>query len=290
LVKILNDRTDVLDCNQEEIGKFREQSKLYTTAELEFAVEIISETANKMRYALSIQVLIELLFLKLSRLKSVISVENALLKLEEIQQKGITVNEVSVGQEPIEEARSVGSSIHNDLLDEQCSIDTEDKLPDESKPDPEPKGAVTDQNTDSHPVVGSDSGNVDIDKIKESWNAVCDSCSNHSLSSCLKKVSVDAFEDKILLLRVEEDWFLSHLSDKVKDIEKTIADFFNIDVVVRLKKNDKPLNSEGKENNGAEKCENKSATSKEDEILHGPEVRMMIDTFNAKIVNTGRKK
>lgn len=288
LVKILNDKTDVLDCTPEEVEKIRKQAKLYTTAELEFAVEIISETANKMRYALSIQVLIELLFMKLSRLKSVISVENALLKLEEIQQKGISVNKVSVKPEPRKEAQSVGLPIQNDLSDEQSLTDSEGKSPDKivvSQKEP-----VSDQNTESPPVVRPDYGEIDFDKIKESWDAICDSCSNHSLSSCLRKVSFDKFEDKTLVLGVEEDWFLSHLSDKVKEIEKTISVFFNTDVAVHLKKNDKSLNSEDRGNNSAEKGENKSTNSKEDEILHGAEVRMMIDTFNAKIVNTGRKK
>ncbi len=290
LVKILNDKTDVLDCTPEEVEKIRAQAKLYTTAELEFAVEIISDTANKMRYALSIQVLIELLFMKLSRLKSVISVENALLKLEEIQQKGITLNEVSVKSEQKKESQAVSSPTQNDLSDEQSTTDTTDKLPDEPKIVPEQEESVSDQNTESSPVVIPASVEVDFDKIKESWDAICDSCSNHSLSSCLRKVSVDKFADKTLVLGVEEDWFLSHLSDKVKEIEKAISAFFNTDIVVRLKKNDKSLNSEDNVNNGTTKGEKKSTSSKEDEILHGAEVRMMIDTFNAKIVNTGRKK
>lgn len=84
MVKILEEKSGILDCPQEFLDKYSRQSDLYTAGELEFAVELISETGIKLRYALSRQIVIELLFLKLSRLKTLMTVDQALYKLEEL--------------------------------------------------------------------------------------------------------------------------------------------------------------------------------------------------------------
>lgn len=85
LVTLLEDKTDMLDCTPEELQQYRTQAQLYSSYELEFAVEMVSDAALKLRYALSKQVVLELLFIRLSRLHSVVSIDQAIVKLDHIQ-------------------------------------------------------------------------------------------------------------------------------------------------------------------------------------------------------------
>ncbi len=153
LVSLLEDKTDMLDCTEEELAKYRSQAQSYTRYELEFAVEMVSEAGFKLRYALSKQVVIELLLIRLSRLKSVISIDQALLKLSHIQEELannpdrplVLDNHVKqsavppVQQAPVQQTPVQDSPFKDSPFDQQTPAPISKSVPEPSVNTPEPK-------------------------------------------------------------------------------------------------------------------------------------------------------
>ncbi len=279
-VKILKERTDVLDCSQEQIEKLRHQAQWYTSSELEFALELISEMGIKVRYALSKQVLLELLFLKLSRLKSIISIDQALHKLEEIQQRGITINSATAVEHkpPLQPQNPSTAQAKPPVAPSQHVNPIADKsnrapdCPDCNEPQKNPTAVI------------------DCSYIRSSWNQLCDNCTNPLLHNYLAdKAEVLDFTDGILFLGVAEDFIFPLLKDKVSEIEQLLYEFYRTKITVKIKKHTgAPPNSPEKKSE--EQPAQVKETKRENEILNDSKVQMMIDAFDAKVISVRRNK
>jgi len=273
-----------LDCSEEEIEKLRNQAKWYTPAELEFAVELIADTGTKIRYALSKQVLLEILFIKLSRLKTIISIDQALLKLEELAQQGIQV-ETSV--ETQEKVPSHKQQISKKSQVASSSPETPVSGPSEKTAQPT---AIPEESKQEQTPIKQVPEKIDFSLIINSWEKICDSCPNPLLHSYLVDKTVPMeYTDNTLFLGVPEELFFRLLNEKTMEIEQLLHKFFNAKISVRIKKHtgEKPKKDEAPKNGSTEKL---TDTQKENEILNDSKVQMMIDSFDAKVISLRRNK
>jgi len=321
LVKLLEEKTDVLDCPAEFIDKYRRQSDLYTAGELEFAVELISETAIKMRYALSKQILLELLFLKLSRLKSILTVDQALNKLEELDAR-LRISGAKIPPEP-GPRNQVSHHPKSELeyktgLDKQPRPNAKCEFPAQNEPESAPAEPLRSQPQPANPneldppegqinpvsaqtieAQSKQKPEINLDTISRSWHSVCRSCGNQLLSHFLEdSVTLEEFADGTLYLGVGEFNF-SLFRDREKEVAQVLKNFFAEPINVRFKVsgNNSAQKSGRKPESGLPESKPAQAPADkpeiglriEDRILKDPVIEKLIDTFDAKIITVRRK-
>jgi len=316
LIRLLEEKNDVLECTEEELTAYRTQSQIYSPVELEHAIELIADTASKMRFALSKQTSMELLFLKLSRIQSIVSIDQAIATLSELEEKlksapqsarqmVNTLNQSSsvppqparvpapaVTQQP--ETPSNSSIIKDDP---EKPLDT---LPAENKPqviekpllqDTQPvqaQPAVQDNIQNATPPVEPASVAVNKETIEKSWQKICVLCKNNLLKSMIETITVLDFSDNILTLGMPNNFGVDFLKDKEKlaEVEKLLKQFFNTNIRVKVKLNTNPDIKKNSNNINArpERMEKKTSLDKQEEILNDSKVQMLIDSFSAKVV------
>ena len=313
LVRLLEDKNDVLECTEEELQVYNTQSRLYTPIELEYAIELVSDTASKMRFALSKQTSLELLFLKLARLKSIISIDQALATLSDIETKlkngpqNVTQLVNSLNQpshipqetapkktEPPAEQSSNAAVIKNKPekpADTPVTVNQPDQIEKTLLNDThtvQPQNIVQNNiQTAAQPLkpVG-----VALNKetIEKSWHKICALCKNNLLKSIIETIAVLDFNDNILTLGMANNFGVDFLKDKEKltEVEKLLKEFFNSDIRVKIKLNTNPDIKKNSNNINAqpERIEKKSSLDKQEEILNDSKTQMLIDSFSAKVV------
>ncbi len=293
LVTLLEDKTDMLDCTEDELAEYRAQAKLYNRYELEFAVEMISEAALKLRYALSKQVVLELLFIRLSRLKSVISIDQALLKLSHIQQELATqpvhrsVCADTVSDRPQAESKpvhavSVSSETKNTV--ERPDVSTAYPKPDNIQHSQRPSTMDAVDDSIQRPAPKP----VSIEQIKRVWPQLPGYCKNALLKSFLDRIEPLEYADSILKIGAGDPYVSGLIKDRASDLENIIEQALNVRVKVALVVN----KTEKKHNSTDESIQRQSASPRndsshatEDKILNNPDVQLIIDKLDAKVLS-----
>ncbi|RJP60097.1 MAG: DNA polymerase III subunit gamma/tau [Candidatus Auribacter fodinae] len=301
LVSLLENRTDVLETTPEEIQRLRAQASWFTPNELEYAVGLIAQAGVDIRYALSKQVALELLFLKLSRIHSVISIDQALLKLEEIQQgtPGTKPAPATPNAEPVRK-------VAENKPESTVQISTQQVVkpvvfPAEApKEKPLPTLSPRQINTPApaqRPASFNDTNTlkVDLATIQSSWKKVCDSCENNMLHNNLVNARVVSYDGEILTLGAAGALFLDMLRDKKQQIESLLANYFKtvirIKVILDDKKPEPPSAATVIEPGVAAAQDTTSGRMRrEDEILNDPKVQKLVESFEGKVLSVRRKQ
>ena len=304
LVRLLDDKNDVLECTQEELKTYKDQSKLYTPIELEYAIELISDVSSKMRFALSKQTSMELLFLKLARLKSIISIDQALTTLSEIETKlrsapvvGVhkIVNDLNETNAEANETIISGNKISSDdtnIVNEtntECEPlsfgSTDTPLLNDLNSAAQEKNITYENKIDNQPIKKSSAPlKIDKETIEKSWRKICLLCSNSLLKSFIEMSKILNFEDNVLTLGMKNNFGVDFFKDKekVEEVEKILKQSFNADIKIKIQldiKKNSNINTQPEN-----KIANKNSLSKQEDILNDPKVQMLLDSFSAKVV------
>lgn len=304
LVSLLENRTDVLEMTPEEIQRLRAQASWFTPNELEYAVGLIAQAGVDIRYALSKQVALELLFLKLSRIHSVISIDQALLKLEEIQQgtpgtKRAKPAPATPNAEPVRKMAENKPESTVQIATQQVVKPI--VFPTES-PNEKPLPTLSPRQIDTpapaqRPASFNDTNTlkVDLATIQSSWKKVCDSCENNMLHNNLVNARVVSYDGEILTLGAAGALFLDMLRDKKQQIESLLANYFKtvirIKVILDDKKPEPPSAATVIEPGVAAAQDTTSGRMRrEDEILNDPKVQKLVESFEGKVLSVRRKQ
>ena len=311
LIRLLEEKNDVLECTEEELKIYKDQSQLYSPTELEYAIELISDTASKMRFALSKQTSMELLFLKLSRLKSVISIDQALTTLAEIESK-ISSSPQDVRQmlsnispspslpskpEPVKQETppaentiikdkpvkkdeptstpDTPQSVDKPLLNDIQAPQAAPPAAQETKPEEQPEELV--------------SVALDRETIEKSWPKICLLCKNNLLKNFIEPASVLGFNNNLVTLGIKNNFGVDFLKDRDKtaELEKMLKQFFNTELRVKIKLDTNPdikKNSNNINSQPERQSETKSSLDMQEDILNDSKVQLLIDSFSAKVV------
>lgn len=321
LVKLLAGNTTTIERSAEEIKRLADQAAWYTPSELEYAVELIAETGVKMRYALSKQVSLELLFLKLSRLQSIISIDQALLRLEELQQRGIEVRQVAapavapqIAAKPepstplaIEPSQQQQEAVANEPIikpqseEPAPSMQTVVSAPMSATPQIQHNNLNTTDTPDnsvasvqSIPVESHRTAiTLNVDTIRTKWETICEACHSNGMlySYLVNNTRVLDCDGSMLKLGASDPLCLDVLRDRTKDIESLIESFFKQTVRVKIALDTTKPERDNPTHGSQNVLENENGSSfmrREDEILNDPKIQMLIEEFDGKVKSVRR--
>ncbi|MCB1195683.1 DNA polymerase III subunit gamma/tau [bacterium] len=289
LVRLLEEKTDVLECTEEEIIRLRAQAELYTPGELEFAVQMVAEAGVKMRYALSRQVVLELLFIKFCRLKSLISVDQALLKLEEMQKNGFPA--VSVSNQPV---------VMQKISDEKNSSSHQ---PVQKQNDPVMKPVQTPSVLPQlpiekqHAVIQPEPAAVapvlefTLENVRAVWREYGENATG-AMVGHIQKLQLVSSDANAIRFTVAEKFYLDLVKPKLRELEELFSKRFGRKVAVKLELHN------GENTAGGTTVHNETEHQKpdtenirpEDAVLRHERIKDIIDTFNAKVISVRRKE